>query len=101
MPSLKGLGSAESERDKEGRPVEGATGGPVRRQDVPAKSGSLVSQHSSGSLPVAGSQLEAAAGSLDLGLLPPREMQVSMGFASCTAKTSTQLFTVSSILRLG
>ena len=57
--------------------MEGTPGGPARRQDIPAKSGSLVTQHSSGSLPVAGSLLEGKASSLDLGLLPPREMQVS------------------------
>ena len=61
--------------------MEGTPGGPARRQDLPAKSGSLVTQHSSGSLPVAGSLLEGKAGSLDLGLLPPREMQVSKSSA--------------------
>ena len=55
---------------------DGALGAALRRQDIPAKPGSMLTQHGSGSLPAAGSHLESRPSSLDLGLLPPREMQV-------------------------
>lgn len=74
--SLKRLGSArpssEAEPAAEGKAGDAA----LRRQDIPAKPGSLPAQHGSGSLPAAGSNLESRPSSLDLGLLPPREMQV-------------------------
>ena len=74
--SLKRLGSArpssEAEPAAEGKAGEAA----LRRQDIPAKPGSMLTQHGSGSLPAAGSHLDSRPSSLDLGLLPPREMQV-------------------------
>lgn len=62
--------AADSDAAKKGKSGEGAVS---RRQDIPAARqgpSSILTQHSSGSL------IDGRASSLDLGLLPPREMQV-------------------------
>ncbi len=70
---MKRLGSARpSSEAEEGKAGDAA----LRRQDIPGKPGSMLTQHGSGSMPAAGSHLESRPSSLDLGLLPPREMQV-------------------------
>ena len=55
--------------------------------DIPARPASsiVLTQHSSGSLPVTASVLDGRGSSLDLGLLPPREMQVLLNTSFCHA----------------
>jgi len=76
---MKRLGSAKhssgSEAAGESKAGENLPGTASRRQDIPGKPSSMVTQLSSGSLPVLGSLLEGKS-SVDLGMLPPREMQV-------------------------
>ena len=80
-PSFKRLDSGKGAQDAEAPAREGASGVPASGTlDIPARPGSSVvlTQHSSGSLPVTASVLDGRGSSLDLGLLPPREMQVRL-----------------------
>ena len=70
---MKRLGSARPSSEAEDSKAGDAA---LRRQDIPGKPGSMLTQLGSGSLPAAGSHLDSRPSSLDLGLLPPREMQV-------------------------
>ncbi len=72
---MKRLGSARPSSEAEPATDGKAEDAAQRRQDIPGKMGSMLTQHGSGSLPAAG-RLESRPSSLDLGLLPPREMQV-------------------------
>ncbi|CAL5218518.1 g205 [Coccomyxa viridis] len=93
--SMKRLGSARpSSEAEEGKAGDAA----LRRQDIPGKPGSMLTQHGSGSMPAAGSHLESRPSSLDLGLLPPREMQIDVAPEQQPAASS--LASVASVHKL-